>query len=132
MLPLTAEHRQLASDKVLVFRNDKLLTRRIVLLPNRYLADDSLSAVFFTFSAPNPRAGPNLLRNAEGPGLLNLYLGRGRGREFTSGLMRRRLGVNRGSRRFSATNVGGMSQKAQCVPIPPEHRSDSNDPRLLA
>src|SRR5215469_14936189 len=65
MLPLTAQHRQLATDKVRAFRNDKPLSCGIGSLPNRYSANDSRSGCAFAFTARDPALGSDLFCSAE-------------------------------------------------------------------
>jgi len=124
MLPLTTEHRQLATWKPLAFRGEKPVALRTPRAPNRYLAIDSrLTCVLLSALRVQPYGLARFALQKN----LSTFARSGSRDCGKARIQERELTVGRCL--SSAPEVGGMSRKDRFGPGLPERRSDSSDPR---
>jgi hypothetical protein len=127
MLPLTGEHRQLATGKLLAFRGEKPARQWTRRAPNRYLAIDSRVSSIVLSGRQGQACGP--FRSA-----LQKVFTRALARTAYAGEKYDRRNSANADRLYcpdrpSGPELGGLSRKDRCGPGLPERRSDSSDPR---
>ena len=128
MLPLTGEHRQLATGKLSAFRGEKPNGWPTPRAPNRYLAIDSrLSSMALSGWQGQPcglfrfALQKVSVRGRQGVRIRTREKGAG------NGFYKTQTGFIWPAR-LSGPEVAGLSRKDRCGQGSPERRSDSNDP----